>query len=367
MILGYLLVLLALSVYSYSQIDLNLTLFQNSGFLAFQKVMIQLGYFNRPASTVIFVVLLLTLFMFYLLLLRQKKAPNLWVLVGGIVTISLFSYPAFSHDFFNYLFDARIVTFYHQNPYLFKPQDFPADLWLRFMHWVHRTYPYGPVWLAITLLPSFLGFGKFVVTVFNFKLLFAAFYLGSTLLVKRIAGSKYALFFAANPLVVVESLISPHLDAAMVFFFLLAVFLARRQQKFWAVGAVILSGGIKFLTLVTLPLFFQTKRILELSLVLLLLVLVPVILQREVYPWYFLPPLAVASLLIDNPKIFFLSLTASFGLLLHYVPFLWVGQEVVFWENILTVAPILLCVLGLIFFSEQMKVVTLPEEPATLK
>ncbi|MCL4390465.1 hypothetical protein M1345_03705 [Patescibacteria group bacterium] len=195
----YLLVLAVLGVYSYSQIDLNLTLLQTPWFLSFQHLMIQLGYFNRLLSTAIFAGLLLLLFLFYLLLLRQK--PNLFILVAGVVVLTLFAYPAFSHDFFNYLFDARIVTHYGQNPYFFKALDFPTDTWTRFMQWTHRTYPYGPIWLALTVPLSYLGFGKFILTVFNFKIMFAAAYVGSVVLIKKLSGVKNALFFAANPLV----------------------------------------------------------------------------------------------------------------------------------------------------------------------
>ncbi|MBI4099613.1 hypothetical protein HY440_01255 [Candidatus Microgenomates bacterium] len=351
MIVLYLLFLFFLGLYSYSQIDLNLTLLQTPWFLSFQNTMIQLGYYQRPLSTSIFLVLISGLFIFYLRLLKNPP-QKLYLLIGGIVAISLLAYPAFSHDFFNYLFDARIVTLYHQNPYFFKALDFPTDTWIRFMHWTHRTYPYGPFWLILTLPVSFLGLGKFILTALNFKLLFAAFYLGSTLLIKKLSGNRSALFFATNPVVVIESLVSPHLDSSMAFFFLLGLYFLVSKKRLFALLAVLASGGVKFLTWVTLPLFFglPIKRVFQFSLALLLVALIPVIWQREAYPWYFLPPLAVTALLIDDKKIFLLSVAVSLGLMLHYLPFLYFGQEVLFWENLLVVVPILLCALGLIFF-----------------
>lgn len=351
MIILYFLLLLGLGVYSYSQIDLNLTLLQTPWFLEFQKVMIQLGYFNRPLSTLIFLIIILLLFAFYILFLREKKVSIIKLAIG-ISLLGLFSYPVFSHDFFNYLFDARIVTFYHQNPYFFRPLDFPDDLWLRFMHWTHRTYPYGPAWLLLTIPASYFGFGKFLLTVINFKFLFIAFYLGSIILIKKIAGKRSAVFFAANPLIIIESLVSPHLDSAMSFFFLLGVYLFIVQKKLFALGALLFSGGVKFLTLITLPLFFRLplKKLLWFSLILLLIGLTPVIWQREIYPWYFLPAMTIASLLIENKKVLIFSLALSFGLLLRYAPFLYLGKESLPPENILTFFPILLCALGFIFY-----------------
>lgn len=347
MIVLYLLVLFLLGIFSYSQIDLNLTLFSHPYFLWFQYQMIQLGYYRRPISTAIYLSLIIILYTLYFFLLRNSpKIPKLFF--AGVCLIGLLSYPAFSHDFFNYLFDAKIVTHYGQNPYLLKALDFPADPWIRFMHWTHRTYPYGPTWLLVTLPFSFFGFGKFILTVLNFKVLFISAYLGSVYLIKKIAGNKSALFFAANPLVIIESLVSPHLDAVMAFFFLLALYFNFQKKKIWAILSLLFSGGIKYLTLITLPLFWKSKKILEYCLPLLLLALIPIILMREIYPWYFLPIIGLCSLLITNRKVYLLATAASLGLLLRYSVLLFFGQEILYWENILTAIPIIFCVAGLI-------------------
>ncbi|MFS8160257.1 MAG: hypothetical protein ACMG6E_08635, partial [Candidatus Roizmanbacteria bacterium] len=98
---------------------------------------------------------------------------------------SIVMYPLLSKDFFNYLFDAKILTFYHQNPYLHKALDYPLDPWLRFMNWTHRVYPYGPAFLPITLIPSFLSFGKLIINFALFKALFALAYIHSTYLLTK--------------------------------------------------------------------------------------------------------------------------------------------------------------------------------------
>lgn len=229
MVFSFLFILLVLAIYSYSQIDLNLTLLQSPLFLKFQFLMVQLGYYQRVYSVLIFTVILLLLFTAYLFLLRKGKTPvislkNTVLLIGGVAVIGVISYPAFSYDLFNYIFDARIVTFYHQNPYLYKALDFPSDNWIRFMHWTHRTYPYGPVWLLVTLPFSFLGFGRFLLTLVNFKVMFSLFYLGNCYLIYMISSaidpknrSWRLLFFALNPLVIIESVVSPHIDSVMAF------------------------------------------------------------------------------------------------------------------------------------------------------
>lgn len=346
MIFVYLFTLLILALYSYSQIDLNLTIFQNPFFLSFQNMMIQLGYFQRPVSTAIFLVLITILFSLYLTILR--KNPDLKILVGGVIAISLIAYPFLSHDFFNYLFDARILVHYHQNPYFFKALDFPNDLWLRFMHWTHRTYPYGPVWLAVTAIPSFLGFGKFVLTAINFKILFTLFYLGNVILLKKLRAD--VLFFAASPFVLIESLFSPHIDSAMTFFMLLAVYFSVSHQKLFSALSLLLSAGTKFLTVVLAPLIFKPN--IKLGFLLMVIVLIPIIIQREFYPWYFLPAFSIAAILKNRP-IRVLTTGLSIGLVLRYLPLLYFGQEVLLIENILTIVPVLLCALGLIFYQQR--------------
>jgi len=112
-------------------------------------------------STVIIVSLagiLLAIFVFILLYFvkglnnnKYEKLKKLFIILIAVnILIGLISYPAYSHDLFNYMFDAKIATFYQQNPYLYKALDFPTDPWLRFMHWTHRYYPYGPSFLLLS-------------------------------------------------------------------------------------------------------------------------------------------------------------------------------------------------------------------------
>lgn len=314
MILAYFLVLASLTVYSYSQIDLNLTLLQVPWFLSFKNLMIQLGYFNRPVSTGIFIILLLLL-----ILLSLLKNKNLKLTIFLISLTSVLAYPFLSHDFFNYIFDARIVTTYGHNPYFFKALDFPNDTWIRFMQWTHRTYPYGPFWLILTLTPSFLGFGKFVLTLLNFKLLFLTSYLGCCYLINKL-NPKGLAFFALNPLVLIEGLFSPHLDITMLLFALLAIYKNPLN--------IIISIGIKFSTVLMAPLlFFKSKPWFINSLIIAGYTGALVqIFSRELLPHYFLVPIGLTALSNNRRwKILAVFLSAIL-LLIRYVPFLYTGQ-----------------------------------------
>ena len=145
-----------LLVYSFSQVDLNLTLSSNPTYQTFQSNLTWLGYFRRPLSTAVYVILISLFLISYLLILNSKfSIRQLWLLILLAVVILLPSYPAFSHDIFNYLFDARIVTKYGLSPWDYKALDFPADPWIRFMRWTHRSSVYPPIWIGLSLIPSF--------------------------------------------------------------------------------------------------------------------------------------------------------------------------------------------------------------------
>lgn len=170
----YCITLLGLFFYSFTQIDLGLVISRYPIFYQFEKSFQYIGYFNRPLSTLFYLLLLVLLFGFYVLFLKmaaKKKITKqfVWKLAIVAAVVLSFSYSAFSYDIFNYIFDAKIVTHYYQNPYAHKALDYPMEPMLAFMHWTHRMYPYGPVWLAVTVPLSFLGLQLFLPTFFLFK------------------------------------------------------------------------------------------------------------------------------------------------------------------------------------------------------
>ncbi len=359
--IGYLLSVIGLFLYSYTQVDLNLTLSQWSIWQVIQKFFQDIGWFQRSLSTVIYLVILISLFTFYLAFLWLVKKGRLsvkqfWGLIIISSVILLFSYNAFSYDLFNYLFDARIFTFHGQNPYLFKALDFPTDPWINFMRWTHRTYPYGPVWLGLTIPLSYLGFQVFLPTLFLFKALMVGSFLGTVYFIGRIlekiSPDKKLLgmaFFAFNPLVIVESLVSAHQEVVMVFFSVVAFWFLLNKKYLPAFFFLFLSVGIKFATVFLLPLFlvvifldWRRQKIdwdkIFLGAGALMLTAVIFASQRtELQPWYFVWVLPFVSLLTKRKWLLIFSFTISLGLLFQYVPFLYTGNwnppipEVKFW------------------------------------
>src|SRR3989344_903389 len=279
---------LLLAIYSFSQVDLNLTLSSNPVYQSFQKILTNLGYFNRDFSTAIYIGLVLLLTTSYYLLTTAAKNGKLsqrqiWILIGLAVLVLLPSYPAFSHDIFNYLFDARIVTKYGLSPWQYKALDFPADTWIRFMRWTHRASVYPPVWIGISLIPSWLGMGKFILTLGLFKAIVAAAYLGCCKLIYKLKPQALVLF-ALNPLVIIEALVNGHMELVMIFFGLLAIYSHHKLVRWLHYFA---SVGIKFMTVYLFPVVLNQKYLRQ-SIWLGIIMLVGWIFYYGFQPWYIL-------------------------------------------------------------------------------
>lgn len=357
----YLLLLIGVTIYSYTQVDLNLTINSDKKIFEFQQLLQAIGYYNRTLSGILYLFLVLCLTVCYSLIIfltisNRLNLKQIIVFLFFTVIILIFSYPAFSHDLFNYLFDARIFTKYGLNPYEYKALDFPLDPWIRFMHWTHRQYPYGPVWLLISLPFSFLGQQKFFLTLFLFKILGALSYLMCIYFIYRISKTLsypnpviFLVFFAFNPLVLIEGLVSSHNDLFMTGLLLAGIYYLLNKKYLWSLLFLFLSIGIKFGTIVFLPIWFYLfikkktdirfnfNNLLVFYNLCVTLLLIFYLWNHPLQPWYFLwiyPTL----LLLNTP-----SLTASFiilstGLAFSYTPYLFTGswtEKVLFDKNLI--------------------------------
>lgn len=350
MFLLYGIAFVSLFLYSFTQIDLGLALTRFPALYKIQQAFQYVGYFNRPLSTYLYGGIVLSFFVLYCLTLyfiQKKKVDEktifrIILLGSGIL---LFSYTAFSHDIFNYIFDAKILTKYGQNPYEHKALDFPGDPMLGFMHWTHRTYPYGPAWLLLTVPLSYLGMQIFTATFFLFKLLMTASFVGTVWYIKKISQKVFPKYtalsvalFGLNPLVLFESLVSAHNDIVMLFFAVAALYYLLEKKYLLAFGLLLFSIAIKYATLFLLPVFIfiwyrqrQKKEIswqfVSLSMVILMTGAVLAATNRTNFqPWYLLYVLPFAAFAGYKSYVFIPLFFFSILGLLTYAPYLYYGN-----------------------------------------
>lgn len=346
----YILVIVGLFLYSYTQVDLSLTLSKASFLQTIEKSFQYIGYFNRSLSTYLFLSILFFLFGFYLFFLKLASQnritrKQLWLIIILMTVILTFSYNAFSYDLFNYIFDAKIFTHYHLNPYQYKALDFAHDPMLSFMHWVERTYPYGPAWLGLTIPLSFLGLNYFLPTFFLFKIMISLSFLGTIYFTEKIMSKlnyQNTIFglvlLALNPLIIIESLVSSHLDINMMCFAMwgFSTLLSRKYYRslLMFITSVLVKFATGFITLVYLFVFYSLKMGKKLNwdllwgsaIVLMLVTVVVASLRTNFQPWYILPVIPFTALLAKKYYVVISVLFVSLFSLLQYVPFLYLGN-----------------------------------------
>lgn len=336
----FLLLTVGITAWSWVLVDPNFTLVNHADWTKFRAFAISIGYFQRQYSANIYLLLILAFTISSFLIVKWYKGPVLPLLIAVGIIAGLLSYPALSHDLFNYIFDARIVTHYHANPYLHKALDFPADHMLRFMHWVHRTYPYGPTYLLISLIPSALGLGIFSLTFFLFKGMHVVLFVVAGWLLYKM-NRKASLIFMTSPLIIIEGLINSHNDFIALALGIIGIYLLQNKRTIFALFIFITSGLVKFIALpITVLIVSETtmKRVTKLSwtnyflkniqtwhiaLAGILTLLAYLISRQEIQPWYFL------NLLIFLPFApgLFEKFTIAFtGLLVSYYPYVLGGE-----------------------------------------
>lgn len=231
----FFLVLSLYAVFSYILTEPNLVLSSHPLYFNFQMWMWDRFYSESNFITASYVILIFAMFFCYLwlfsLLKKQKtefklSLNNKFAWFYSVLLVPLFlSYNALSHDIFNYLFNARMVLKWGYNPHVKTALDFiQIDDWVRFMHNIHTTAPYGYGWTALSLIPSFIGMEKLLPTLIMFRvfmilgiilLYFCIQHLSQTLNKRNLYLHELALVFL-NPLFLLEVVSNYHNDLWMM-------------------------------------------------------------------------------------------------------------------------------------------------------
>lgn len=167
--------------------------------------------------------------------------------------------PILSGDVFHYAIQGRLYSLYGMNPYAISANTMIDDPFWSLTIWREGTTQYGPVWIQLSALCASLGGGSVLLTVFLFKLLAAISNLVGALLVlllvRRVAGGDGVvplMFYAWNPILLLESSGAAHSDAAMMALALLGVLMIASDRPFLGITALVMSAMIKYVTLLLL-------------------------------------------------------------------------------------------------------------------
>ncbi len=330
----YVIVLSCLTVFSYGFIDKNLFYLHSvySGFVFVHPLVATIIY-------VVFVSILFACFLGFLLLTYNKKLSHREIKIMIILTLAIlfFAYPAMlSYDIFNYVATAKVLFFYHENPYIVMPIEFIKEPLLAFMRAPNKVALYGPIWILLSGIPYGISFGNFIAMFFAFKLVVVAFYCGIVVLLWKMTRNLFSIvYFALNPLVIIESILGSHNDVVMMFLVLLSFYLLRRKKVLFAILFLIFSVFIKYTTLFLVPIFIycllrvlQKKeidwdRVWLTSAIFMFVAFMLSPIREEAYPWYALWFLPFVSLVPLKKFIIQASFILSFSLLFRYIPYMY--------------------------------------------
>ncbi len=328
----YLLGLICLAVFSWLFIDPN---------LIYLKILYSGIYTQRfLVSTIYFLLISLLFVLFWIMNNKEKNYPRVKKMSLIICAILLFSYPAiFSFDIFNYIATSKVTFLYHENPYIMMPIEFIGDPILLFMHAPNKIALYGPFWTLLTGIPFFLGFNNFLSTLITFKLLNILFFLATIRVIYLITKKSESVFyFALNPLVITEALISSHNDIVMMFFGLIGIWFLYKKRIFIGILFFILSILIKYSTIFLLPVIVylvyshMVKKKVNLEkvffgcFILMFSIFALSFMRGEIYSWYFIWPLVFAGVISNNNTFKKILIALSYGLMLRYIPFMLTGN-----------------------------------------
>jgi hypothetical protein len=235
---------------------------------------IWIGYFTVRTDFTQLILLYLALFGLYFFILYAKVLDSHFkIAIGAALAFRLallFMTPNLTDDHFRFIWDGLLVASRH-NPYLMLPSEFIHGLetvpGLTMSLYSHLNSPdfysvYPPVCQFIFGLSAKLSGGSIFDNIILLRVFILLAEFGTlTLLYKLARLLRYppsvVFIYAFNPLVVVELTGNLHLEAIMVFFLLLAIYLLVRGRRIWSAVSLAMAIATKLVPIIFLPLLIK--------------------------------------------------------------------------------------------------------------
>ena len=166
---------------------------------------------------------------------------GLLLLLTTVLALPTLGYTTlFSDDIYLYHLYGRTIETYHANPILTPPAAFTLDPHLQLVYWKDLPSSYGPLWLMLSSALSRLAGDSINAAVLVYRLAALALHLSTAAAVwyavrGRRGAAAATIFYAWNPLVILEIVANAHNDV-MVALFAVAV-VAAAASRSWAAAA----------------------------------------------------------------------------------------------------------------------------------
>ncbi len=239
-------------------------------------LMLDSGYFvERNNFAHLFTAYSAAFLLYYFILKSVENQGDIdfWVKMGFILRgVLLFSIPNFSEDIYRFIWDGRLINL-GINPFNFKPSYFfenqlfldsltpelYAQLNSKNYFTIYPSVCQGIFAFAVWLFPKSIYGATLVIKSFLLASEFGTIFL----LKKMLPNSKRILIYILNPLIIIELCGNAHFEAAMIFFFLLSIFLLKQPNNSLLKSSIAYSLSItsKMLSLMFLPFLIKKMGI----------------------------------------------------------------------------------------------------------
>ena len=198
--------------------------------------------------------------LFYLGSKIKLKKPDYLIWLAIIITV-YFSFPALSTDVFDYNNTNKVTYQYKANPWLTPARQFPQDPEIYIASWLDRASVYPPTAFVTSSLVYFIFGTHLTAAVLGFKALALTLYSLITYSLHYLLPKKtwLVLFFALNPLVLIEFIGNAHNDLLMAFFALLGLSFFIKNKPLFSGINLGLGFLAKFTIILYLPLWIMVK------------------------------------------------------------------------------------------------------------
>ncbi|QQS39073.1 glycosyltransferase family 39 protein [Candidatus Woesebacteria bacterium] len=173
-----------------------------------------------------------------------------------------FVWPLTSNDIFSYIYQTRVITTHHLNPFVVPFSTLTSDILFSVISnkWSVDTAIYGPAFFFITAPFVKIAQDNLILIVYLLKLLFVLVNLVNVVLVYKISNNKIAAYlYAICPTFVFEFAGNGHHETIIIFFVLLSLlFLIKERKIKWYLMSIVflvVAALIKFYIIILLPLY----------------------------------------------------------------------------------------------------------------
>lgn len=220
---------------------------------------------NKTLSTITYLSIFVSLMIIYLMIVHSKNQfkdiKQILKYVAIISIIFVVMLPWTSSDIFYYMGVGELDSQYGKNPYYitmkeyYEQNDIDDEILEQGANgfWANTTVVYGPIAQFIFKTCTAISFKNINICLAIFKILNVIVHLANCYLIYKLSSKKFAIIYGLNPFVLLEFIGNVHNDIIVVFFVLLTLYFLRQRKLLPSLVNLALATGIKYFTILLLP------------------------------------------------------------------------------------------------------------------